>query len=197
MKGTRPRAVHDPSADHALAMELRHSVKDRAENVMIVDLMRNDLGRVCVLGSVRVPELFTIEQHATVHQMTSTIEGELRADVSSVEAIGAGFPPGSMTGAPKVEAMKLLQSLEIGERGWYSGVLGYVGWDGDVDLSVVIRTALLTDQSVSWHVGGGVVADSTREGEWAEALTKGPHGLGTVRLKQRSSLRQKGDHQRG
>ena len=141
---------------------------------MIVDLMRNDLGRVCELGSVRVPALFTIETYARVHQMTSTITGTLRSEISACDAIRACFPPGSMTGAPKVEAMRLLGGLEIGPRGWYSGVLGHVGFTRDLDLSVIIRSALVSADQIAWHVGGGIVADSTLDEEWREALDKGP-----------------------
>lgn len=177
MKGTRRRDPLNPDRDAEAIASLRVSVKDQAENVMIVDLMRNDLGRVCELGSVRVPELFTVETYAAVHQMTSTITGRLREGASAVDVLRAGFPPGSMTGAPKVEAMRMIEALEIGPRGWYSGVLGHVGWDGDLDLSVVIRTALVSDTHVTWHVGGGVVADSSLSDEWLEALSKGPRAL--------------------
>ncbi len=176
MKGTRPRGA-DAVEDARLREALAASEKDRAENVMIVDLMRNDLGRVCAIGSVEVPELFTIESYAAVHQMTSTIRGRARPGVGAVEALRACFPPGSMTGAPKIEAMRLLARLETGPRGWYSGVLGHVGFDGDADLSVVIRSALVAEGEIVWHVGGGIVADSTIEGEWRESLDKGPRAL--------------------
>jgi para-aminobenzoate synthetase component 1 len=171
MKGTRPRGV-DLAEDARLRAALVASEKDQAENLMIVDLMRNDLGRACALGSVEVPELFTIEEHPTVFQMTSTVEGRLRPGVSALAAARACFPPGSMTGAPKVQAMRLLESLEASPRGWYSGVVGYLSGCGDADLSVVIRAAQVSAREVAWHVGGGVVADSTAQGEWEEALGK-------------------------
>ncbi len=171
MKGTRPR---DPDADRdaALANELRQSEKDRAENVMIVDLMRNDLGRVCTLGSVHVPELYAVEHYATVHQMTSTVAGELRADVGPFRVLQAVFPPGSMTGAPKVSACHLLASLEVEPRGLYSGTIGWLGFDGTCEFSVVIRTLQAWNEIARWNVGGGVVWDSTPEGEYEEALSK-------------------------
>lgn len=171
MKGTRPRGKN-PQEDLRIQESLRQSTKDQAENVMIVDLMRNDLGRVCLSGSVHVPELFTVETYETVHQMTSTIEGVLRDEVGVVGLLRASFPPGSMTGAPKIQAMKLLQEVEPGPRGWYSGVVGYIDARGEADFSVVIRTAILSEYEVVWHVGGGVVADSTAEGEWQESRDK-------------------------
>jgi anthranilate/para-aminobenzoate synthase component I len=176
MKGTRPRGA-TPAEDLRLRAGLRKSEKDRAENVMIVDLMRNDLGRVCEIGSVRVPALYTVETYATVHQLTSTITGRLRAEVPPWELARACFPPGSMTGAPKLRAMERLAELEAGPRGWYSGVVGYVDVRGDMDLSVVIRTALVSEREVRWHVGGGIVADSTPDDEWQESLDKCPSWL--------------------
>lgn len=176
MKGTRPRGA-TPAEDLILRADLRKSLKDRAENVMIVDLMRNDLGRVCRVGSVRVPALYTVESYATVHQLTSTVVGELRRDVAPWELARACFPPGSMTGAPKIRAMERLAELEPGPRGWYSGALGYLDVRGEMDLSVVIRSALVSDEEIRWHVGGGIVADSTAAGEWAESLDKCPAWL--------------------
>jgi anthranilate/para-aminobenzoate synthase component I len=176
MKGTRPR-LEDPLQDDAQRQDLRDSLKDRAENVMIVDLMRNDLGRVCTLGSVCVPDLFTVETYRAVHQMTSTVRGTLAPDAHALDAVRACFPPGSMTGAPKVAAMQRLQTLETSPRGWYSGALGYLGFDGDADLCVVIRSALLSQDRLAWHVGGGIVADSDFEAEWLESLSKCPPAL--------------------
>jgi para-aminobenzoate synthetase len=176
MKGTRPR-LGDPLQDDAQRQDLRDSLKDRAENVMIVDLMRNDLGRVCALGSVWVPDLFTVETYRAVHQMTSTVRGTLAPDAHALDAVRACFPPGSMTGAPKVAAMQRLQTLETSPRGWYSGALGYLGFDGDADLCVVIRSALLSQDRLAWHVGGGIVADSDFEAEWLESLSKCPPSL--------------------
>ncbi|MBH25651.1 MAG: aminodeoxychorismate/anthranilate synthase component I [Myxococcales bacterium] len=176
MKGTRPRG-RDRAEDRALRRELERSVKDRAENIMIVDLMRNDLGRVCRLGSVQVPRIFTVESYQTVHQMTSTVQAELKEGGHGLEAARACFPPGSMTGAPKVQAMKLLAELEGAPRGYYAGALGWVGWGGDLELSVVIRTALVSAREIAWHVGGGIVADSEPGAEWDESLAKCPEPL--------------------
>jgi anthranilate/para-aminobenzoate synthase component I len=175
MKGTRKRT--DPRADRAVADELRSSEKDRSENVMIVDLLRNDLGRVCVPGSVRVPELFAVETYATVLQMTSTVSGELREGVGPFGLLRAVFPPGSMTGAPKVEACNLLTELEAESRGLYSGSVAWLGFDGDWAFNVLIRTLQqLPDndghRALTWWVGGGIVADSTPADEWEEAMAK-------------------------
>lgn len=171
MKGTRPRASA-PSEDARTKEELATSLKDRAENVMIVDLVRNDIGRVCELGSVQVPELFEIESYATVHQMTSTVIGTLAPDVGPFQLLSAVFPPGSMTGAPKVAACRLLRQIEQSPRGVYSGSIGWMGYDGTHDFSVVIRTLHGWHDRARWDVGGGVVWDSTPEGEWLEALQK-------------------------
>jgi len=173
MKGTRPRHA-DAAEDLRLRDALASSPKDRAENVMIVDLMRNDLGRVCRLGTVSTPTLFEVESYASVHQMTSTVEGVLMDPADPVSAIRACFPPGSMTGAPKVSAMDLLGHLEVHRRGWYAGVHGWIDLGARVELSVVIRSALVGPEVVRWHVGGGIVADSTGAGEWQEALDKCP-----------------------
>jgi aminodeoxychorismate synthase component I len=171
IKGTRPRAA-EPRRDRALAGALATSEKDRAENLMIVDLVRNDLGRVCETGSVEVPELRAIESYATVHQMVSTVEGRLRAGCDVVDLLRAAFPPGSMTGAPKLAAMQLLADLEPARRGIYSGALGYFDARGGADLSVVIRTAVVTGGRAFVHAGGGIVADSEPGAEWLESLDK-------------------------
>ncbi len=168
MKGTLARAGDD-AAERA---QLAASAKDRAENVMIVDLLRNDLGRVCDPGSVRVTSLFEVETYRTVHQMTSTIEGRLRPDVGPFALLSAAFPPGSMTGAPKVEACRALAALEPSPRGLYSGVVGWLGYDGRSVLGVVIRTLQAYADIARWDVGGGIVADSTPDAEWSEALAK-------------------------
>jgi aminodeoxychorismate synthase component I len=171
IKGTRPRG-EDPARDAALAAELARSEKDRAENLMIVDLVRNDLGRVCATGSIEVPELRAIESYATVHQMVSTVTGRLRPGVRRADAIRAAFPPGSMTGAPKLAAMRLLAGLEPVRRGVYSGALGYLDVRGGADLSVVIRTAVVAGGRACVHSGGGIVADSEPAAEWSESLAK-------------------------
>ena len=171
IKGTRPRGA--TAADDArLFEELRSSEKERAENAMIVDLMRNDLGRVCVPGSIEVPELFAIERYATLFQMVSTVRGTLRAGRDRMDLLRAAFPPGSMTGAPKIAAMQLLARLEPVRRGVYSGALGYLDARGGADLSVVIRTLLCQGRDAWLHVGGGIVLDSDPQAEWEETLAK-------------------------
>lgn len=171
IKGTRPRGRH-PAADARLRAALEGSAKDRAENLMIVDLVRNDLGRSCVAGSVEVPDLMCIEEYAGVFQMVSTVRGCLRDDRDVLDVVRTSFPPGSMTGAPKISAMQLLRRLEPVRRGVYSGALGYFDARGGADLSVVIRTILLREGRAWLHTGGGVVADSVPADEWRESLDK-------------------------
>jgi aminodeoxychorismate synthase component I len=171
IKGTLPRS-EDPAEDRALARALAASEKDRAENLMIVDLVRHDLGRVCATGSVSVPELRAIESYATVHQMVSTVQGRLAEGQGLVDLLRAAFPPGSMTGAPKLAAMRLLAALEPVRRGVYSGALGYFDARGGADLSVVIRTALVAGGRAYVHAGGGIVADSEPAAEWRESTGK-------------------------
>jgi para-aminobenzoate synthetase component 1 len=171
IKGTRRRG-QTPRADALLAAELAASGKDRAENLMIVDLVRNDLGRVCQVGSVAVPELMAIEAYATVFQMVSTVTGRLRPDCDATDLIRATFPPGSMTGAPKIAAMRILDTIEPVRRGVYSGAIGYLDLRGGADLSVVIRTLLVKDGRAYLHAGGAVVADSDPVAEYHESLDK-------------------------
>jgi para-aminobenzoate synthetase component 1 len=171
IKGTRPRgATH--ATDRRLERELRASEKDRAENLMIVDLVRNDLGRVCETGSVAVPELRVIERYASVFQMVSTVTGRLRSDRDAIDLLRACFPPGSMTGAPKIAAMQLLDQIEPVRRGVYAGALGYLDVRGGLDLCVVIRSLIVKDARAYLHVGGGVVADSEPHAEYLESLDK-------------------------
>ena len=171
IKGTRPRGG-DPLQDERERRALLASAKDRAENLMIVDLVRNDLGRVCELGSVRVPELMAVEEYASVFHLVSTVSGRLRRGCDALDALRAAFPPGSMTGAPKLAAMRLLRQLEPVRRGVYSGAIGYLDARGGADLAVVIRTLVLARGRAFLHTGGGIVADSEPEAEWRETVAK-------------------------
>ena len=171
IKGTRPRGL-GPMHDAALGRALAESEKDRAENVMIVDLLRNDLSRVCRPGTVRVPELFALEHHPTVHHLVSTVVGEIEPGSGAVELIRAAFPGGSITGAPKVRAMEIIAELEPTQRGVYCGSIGYVSATGAMDTSIVIRTYLALGGQVYFQAGGGIVADSDPELEYRETLDK-------------------------
>ena len=171
IKGTRPRGAN-PDEDEAIKAELAASVKDRSENLMIVDLVRHDLGRTAELGSVQVDTLFGIESYATVHQMVSTVSSRLAEDASPVACVRAAFPPGSMTGAPKLRTMAIIDELEAGPRGVYSGAVGYFSLGGAVDLSVVIRTLVVQGEKVRYGVGGAIVALSDSEEEFAETVVK-------------------------
>lgn len=172
IKGTRPRGLTEPE-DAALAEELLQSEKDRAELLMIVDLERNDLGRVCRPGSVRVDELRALEEHPTVWHTVAEISGELAAGADAIDAILAAFPGGSITGAPKVRAMQIIAELERARRGVYTGAIGYLGFDGDVALNIAIRTIVCRDGRATYHVGGGMVWDSDPAAEYEETLAKG------------------------
>jgi para-aminobenzoate synthetase component 1 len=171
IKGTRPRGV-GPMHDQALGRELTESDKDRAENVMIVDLLRNDLSRVCQPGSVRVPELFSLEQHPTVHHLVSTVTGELAGRHDATDLLRATFPGGSITGAPKVRAMEIIAELEPTERGIYCGSVGYLSAHGTMDTNIAIRTCVVRGGRVYFSGGGGIVADSDPELEYRETLHK-------------------------
>ena len=171
IKGTRPRGG-TPTEDERLRRELQNSPKDRAENVMIVDLVRNDFGRVCSYGSVQVRDFLTIEPYATVFQMVSTVQGRLAEERDRFDLLCACFPGGSMTGAPKIEAMKIIDALEPVARGIYSGAIGYLDFGGAMDLSMVIRTILVKDGRCYFHVGGGIVADSDPTAEYRETQDK-------------------------
>ena len=171
IKGTRPR-TGQPAADRAAEAELLASEKDRAENVMIVDLMRNDLARVCTPESVRVGQLCGVEAYRHVLHLVSAVRGRLRRDRSPIDLLRAAFPGGSVTGAPKVRAMEIIAELEPTARGAYCGSLGYLGFDGTLDLSILIRTITAGGGWWQFPVGGGIVADSTPEGEYDETLHK-------------------------
>jgi para-aminobenzoate synthetase component 1 len=171
MKGTAPRDP-DPARDAAIAAALQASVKDRAENLMIVDLLRNDIARIARVGSVQVPALFAMERYSTVHQMTSTVEGVLDAPPSLPALMAALFPCGSVTGAPKIRAMEIIREVEPAPRGVYCGAIGWMSPEGQADFSVAIRTLAITGQDIVMNVGGGLTHGSTATGEWEEALWK-------------------------
>ncbi len=171
IKGTSPRGFN-PRHDSALGEALFESEKDRAENVMIVDLLRNDLSKVCADGSVDVPELCEIERYATVHHLVSTVVGRLRPELGPVDLLRATWPGGSITGAPKVRAMEIIAELEPTRRGLYTGSLGYLSFTGALDLSIAIRTFVVKDGRAFFQAGAGIVADSVPEREYDETLQK-------------------------
>jgi para-aminobenzoate synthetase component 1 len=173
IKGTRPRG-DTPEADTRLAEELAQCSKDRAENLMIVDLLRNDLGKVCEPGSVKTPALFRVEHYATVHHLVSTVTGQLAAPYSELDLLRAAFPGGSITGAPKYRAMQIIESLEPHRRDLYCGAIGYLdAADGGMTLNIAIRTAVVSQGEVRYWAGGGLVADSNVQDEYQECLDKG------------------------
>ncbi len=171
IKGTRPRSA-DPVRDEQLRVELESSAKERAELVMITDLLRNDLGRFCEFGSVGVPDLARLETFPQVQHLVSTIRGRLRPEVSHAAALASAFPGGSITGAPKFRAMEIIDELEPVTRGPYTGALGYLGFNRQSQLSILIRTAICRQDTAWFHVGAGIVADSCPEAEYEETLAK-------------------------
>ncbi len=179
IKGTA-RRDSDPAIDSQLAKSLQESVKERAENLMIVDLVRNDIGRNCEIGSVIVERFAALESYSSVHQLVSTIAGTLRADISPLHCVRDCFPAGSMTGAPKERSMKILEGIEKQPRGIYSGSIGYFGVDGAVDLSVVIRTVVVENQKCSIGVGGAITVLSDPLAEWDEVGVKAQAGLQAI-----------------
>jgi len=172
IKGTRPRAHHNAAVDKAIAKSLQQSAKDKAENVMIVDLMRNDLGRCCELGSVAVPKLFELHSFANVHHLISTVTGVLRDELHALDLLRSCFPGGSITGAPKIRAMEIIEELEPNRRGLYCGAIGYVGVDGTLETNIAIRTIVIKDGVARYAAGGGLVIDSVVEEEYQELLDK-------------------------
>ena len=180
IKGTRPRGG-DAESDRRLADELGRHPKDRAENLMIVDLLRNDLGKSCAPGSVRVPRLFEVESYANVHHLVSTVEGELEPGRDALDLLRDCFPGGSVTGAPKQRAMEIIEQLEPHRRGVYCGVIGYVGFDGNMDTNIAIRTLVYSEGEIRGWAGGGLVADSQCEAEYQETLDKASAMLALLR----------------
>jgi para-aminobenzoate synthetase component 1 len=179
IKGTRPRGA-TREEDRRLAAELLASDKDRAENVMIVDVLRNDLGRVCIPGSVRVPRLCRLERTAAVQHLVSTVTGRLRPGNGPFELLAASFPGGSITGAPKIRAMQLLESLEPVRRGPYTGALGWIGPDGAMATSILIRTFVADGSRLTLHVGGGITWGSDPDAEWDETVAKARGPLAAI-----------------
>lgn len=171
IKGTRPRH-HNPELDQQAAAQLQQAEKDRAENVMIVDLLRNDLGKVCRIGSVAVPQLFAIESFPAVHHLVSTVTGTLAEQYSACDLLRGAFPGGSITGAPKVAAMQIIEQLEPHRRSVYCGAIGYINNNGDMDTNIAIRTLVCSEGVIHCWAGGGIVADSEAASEYQETLDK-------------------------
>lgn len=171
IKGTRPRSS-DAKQDQAIAQELLENEKERAENLMIVDLMRNDLARVCVPQSVSVSKLFEVQSYSTLHQLVSTITGTLQSGNGAIDAIRALFPAGSMTGAPKLRAIEILSELEAAPRGIYSGAIGFLGLNGTAEFGMTIRTLVFDKNQITIGIGGGITSDSDPESELAETMLK-------------------------
>jgi para-aminobenzoate synthetase component 1 len=182
IKGTRPRSS-DLNRDAQLTYELQTSPKEMSELVMITDLLRNDLGRICEYGSVQVPELVRLERYPQVQHLVSTVEGRLRSDQTHFSAFASCFPGGSVTGAPKIRAMNIIDELEPVTRGPYTGALGYLGFNRESQLSIVIRTACILSDATYFHVGAGIVADSIPEAEYQETLAKAGGFLGAMNIR--------------
>ncbi len=179
IKGTRQRG-RDAAADEQFIEDLRGNPKDRAENLMIVDLLRNDLSKSCATGSVQVEKLFEIESYANVHHLVSTITGKLVPNRDALSLLKDCFPGGSITGAPKKRAMEIIGQLESAPRGIYCGSVGYIGWDGNMDTNIAIRTMIYVDGKIHCSVGGGIVADSNEAAEYQETLDKAAAMLGML-----------------
>jgi para-aminobenzoate synthetase component I len=179
IKGTRPRSAN-PEEDASNARDLQNSPKDRAENLMIVDLLRNDISKVCETGSVRADKLFALESFANVHHLVSTVTGKLAQDKTAIDILRACFPGGSITGAPKLRSMEIIEELEPNRRGLYCGAIGYVGFDGNMDTNIAIRTAVYSHHEIRFYAGGGVVADSELAKEYRETLDKASSMLSLI-----------------
>ncbi len=171
IKGTRPRSA-DPTQDLAYSKDLLNSLKDKAENVMIVDLLRNDIGKNCLTGSVKADQLFQLQSFANVHHLVSIVTGKLNKTATAVDLLKGCFPGGSITGAPKLRAMQIIEELEPHKRGLYCGAIGYIGFDGSMDTNIAIRSAVIVKNTLSFYAGGGIVADSIGEKEYKETLDK-------------------------
>jgi para-aminobenzoate synthetase component I len=179
IKGTRPRHT-DAANDQASANALLTSVKDRAENLMIVDLLRNDISKVCTLGSVKADTLFQLQSFANVHHLVSFVTGQLAPQNSALDLLRSCFPGGSITGAPKLRSMQIIEELEPHRRGIYCGCIGYIDVCGDMDTNIAIRTAVVKDGEIYFYAGGGVVSDSTVEKEYKETFDKASNFLTTM-----------------
>jgi para-aminobenzoate synthetase component 1 len=188
IKGTRPRGA-DAATDAANARDLLASPKERAELVMIVDMLRNDLGRVAAPGSVAVPELHVLESYATVHHLVGRVTARLRAGCTALDALRAAFPGGSISGAPKIRAMQIIDEVEPHARGLFMGAIGYVAANGEMDTSIAIRTAVVRDGLAHLGVGSGIVADSRADDEYEETLHKAAAFLGGVRAPEGEEIR--------
>jgi para-aminobenzoate synthetase component 1 len=179
IKGTRPRS-DNADEDASNANDLQNSPKDRAENLMIVDLLRNDISKVCETGSVRADKLFALESFANVHHLVSTVTGKLAEEQTAIDLLRACFPGGSITGAPKLRSMEIIEELEPNCRGLYCGSIGYIGFDGNMDTNIAIRTAVYSHDEIRFYAGGGVVADSELDKEYRETLDKASSMLALI-----------------
>jgi anthranilate synthase component I len=184
--GTRPRGA-TPEADEALAADLLADPKERAEHVMLVDLGRNDIGRVSAYGTVKVPEFFVVERYSHVMHIVSHVEGTLRPELNAFDLVRAGFPAGTVSGAPKVRAMEIIAELEPDARGPYAGMIGYFGFDGAMDTCIAIRTLVSHGRTVSVQAGAGIVADSDPAREYQETVNKASAMLKAIEMAEGST----------
>jgi para-aminobenzoate synthetase component 1 len=168
--------------DQQYAAALQASVKDKAENLMIVDLLRNDISKNCKIGSVKADKLFQLQSFANVHHLVSFVSGVLQAGKTAIDLLRGCFPGGSITGAPKLRAMQIIDELEPNRRGVYCGAIGYIGFDGNMDTNIAIRTAVYANGEISFYAGGGIVADSVLDKEYAETLDKASSLLASLQF---------------